>query len=187
MARLTLIVGGVRSGKSRFAEQLAAGHAPVTYLATAAAPGAFPDGGADPEMAQRIARHQERRTALDPPWYTVEEPWDVPGAVRVHGAAGCVLVECLTLWVTNLLLGVPGHGPQTDGQIADEVERLASAGQEVPARVLVVSNEVGCGIVPANALARRFGDLLGEANQRLATLATEVYGCMAGIPLRWKP
>ncbi|MCI0463668.1 MAG: bifunctional adenosylcobinamide kinase/adenosylcobinamide-phosphate guanylyltransferase [Gemmataceae bacterium] len=187
MARLTLIVGGVRSGKSRFAEQLACTHDPITYLATAV-PSDVPAGPPhDPEMALRIERHRARRAALGPRWRTIEEPWAVPEAVRAHGETGCVLVECLTLWVTNLLLGVPGREGLDDEAILAEVESLARAGEEVPARVLVVSNEVGCGIVPVNALARRFADVLGEANQRVATLATEVYGCMAGIPWRWKP
>ncbi len=186
MARLTLIVGGVRSGKSRFAEQLACAHDPVTYLATAV-PLDASTGQPDPEMALRIDRHRVRRAGLGPRWQTVEEPWGVPAAITAHGGAGCVLVECLTLWLTNLLLGLPGHEALDDEAILTEVENLGRAGEEVPARVLVVSNEVGCGLIPANALARRFGDLLGEANQRLAALATEVYGCLAGIPWRWKP
>jgi adenosylcobinamide kinase/adenosylcobinamide-phosphate guanylyltransferase len=185
MARLTLIVGGVRSGKSRFAEQLAAGHDPVTYLATALPPEQLPETDAD--MAGRIERHRQRRAALAPAWRTVEEPWDVPGAVIRHGSSGAVLVECLTLWVSNLLLGLPGRAGLQEAEIQANVKRLAQAGQEVPARVIVVSNEVGCGIIPANALARHYGDLLGEANQLVAAQATEVYGCLAGIPLRWKP
>ena len=187
MARLTLIVGGARSGKSRFAEQLAAGLAPVTYVATALPPDRLPGAAPDAEMAARIARHRQRRAALAPAWRTVEEPWDVPATVAAHGAGGGVLVECLTLWVSNLMLGVPGRAPMQDAEIITEVRRLTQAGQEVPARVIVVSNEVGCGIIPANALARRYGDLLGEANQIVAAAATEVYGCLAGIPLRWKP
>src|SRR3954469_23610468 len=107
MARLTLIVGGVRSGKSRLAEQLAAGNAPVIYLATAVPPDRLPEAAADAEMVRRIAAHRARRAALA--WGTVEEPWDLPGAVTAHGACGCVLVECLTLWVSNLLLGLPGR------------------------------------------------------------------------------
>jgi adenosylcobinamide kinase/adenosylcobinamide-phosphate guanylyltransferase len=194
MARLTLIVGGVRSGKSRFAEQLAAGYAPVTYLATAVPPGQLPLAEPDAEMADRIARHKQRRAARVPSWHTVEETWDVPAAVAGHGQAGCVLVECLSLWVSNLMLGVPGRAGLRDAEVIAEVRRLAAVsvvaaqpgGQEVPARVIVVSNEVGCGIIPANALARRYGDLLGEANQVMAALAAEVYGCLAGIPLRWK-
>jgi adenosylcobinamide kinase/adenosylcobinamide-phosphate guanylyltransferase len=181
VAQLTLIVGGARSGKSRFAEQLAAGLPPVTYLATAAPwPG-------DAEMEARVARHRQRRAAHDPPWRTVEEPWQVARAVEAHGQAGCVLVECLTLWVTALVLGRPGLPGLSDAEVLRDVAALAKAGQGVPARVLVVSNEVGCGIVPENALARRFADLLGEANQMVAAAATEVYGCLAGIPRRWKP
>jgi adenosylcobinamide kinase/adenosylcobinamide-phosphate guanylyltransferase len=181
MAQLTLIVGGARSGKSRFAEQLAAAAPPVTYLATACA---WPD---DAEMAERLARHRRRRETFTPPWRTVEEPWRVAEAVAEHGRAGCVLVECVTLWVSNLLLGLPGRPGLSDEETLTAITALAEAGRQTPARVVVVSNEVGCGIVPENALARRFCDVLGEANQRLAAAAAEVYGCLAGIPLRWKP
>jgi adenosylcobinamide kinase/adenosylcobinamide-phosphate guanylyltransferase len=185
MAHLTLIVGGVRSGKSRFAEQLAAAHPPVTYLATARA---FLEGtDADAEMVERIARHQQRRAAFAHPWETNEEPWDVAGAIAAHGGTGCVLVECLTLWLTNLLVGGPGHPGLANVDILTEVDALAEAARRSPVRVIVVSNEVGLGIMPINALARRFGDLVGDANQRLAAVAAEVYGCMAGIPLRLKP
>lgn len=175
MAHLTLVLGGVRSGKSRFAEQLAAAHPPVTYLATAQA--------GDAEMIQRIARHRERRPTS---WLTAEEPWDVARAVQDHGDTGCILMECLTLWLTNLLLGQPQRPALDDACIQAELTRLAEVAQVIPARVVVVSNETGCGIMPPNALARRFGDLLGEANQCLAAAATEVYGCVAGIPLRVK-
>jgi adenosylcobinamide kinase/adenosylcobinamide-phosphate guanylyltransferase len=175
----------VRSGKSRFAEQLAAAHPPVTYLATART--ALEGKEADAEMAERIARHQERRAAFAIPWRTVEEPWDIPGVLAAQGEAGCVLVECLTLWLTNLLLGGPGQAALDDAGLRARVDALVTAAERTPARVLVVSNEVGCGIMPVSALARRFGDVLGEANQRLAAASTEVYGCMAGIPLRLKP
>jgi adenosylcobinamide kinase / adenosylcobinamide-phosphate guanylyltransferase len=178
MAQLTLVVGGVRSGKSRFAEQLAAGHPPVIYLATAQA--------GDPEMARRIAEHQQRRAEQAGGWRTVEEPWDVVSAVRGEAAAGCVLLECLTLWLTNRLTGLPGRPEAEDTTIRTDIAALAEAGQAVRARVIVVSNETGCGIIPANPLARRFGDLLGEANQRLAQTAAEVYWCVAGIPVRIK-
>ncbi len=178
MAQLTLVTGGVRSGKSRIAEQLAVAQAPVTYLATAQA--------GDAEMAQRIARHQERRAAQTTNWQTVEEPWDVVPEILAHGTAGCVLVECLTLWLTNLLVGLPGRPALDDDAIRSRVTALGKAAQEVSGRVIVVSNETGCGIMPPNALARRFGDLLGEANQCLAADAAEVYWCVAGIPLRIK-
>src|SRR5262249_45327497 len=153
-------------------------HPPVTYLAAAATP----DG--DVEMLRRIEAHRQRRARHEPAWQAVEEPWDVPRVVRAHGSAGTVLVECVNLWVTNLLLGLPGREALADEEILVEVTSLAGAAQEVHGRVIVVSSEVGCGLMPANALARRFGDVLGEANQRLAAAAAEVYGCLAGIPIR---
>jgi adenosylcobinamide kinase/adenosylcobinamide-phosphate guanylyltransferase len=187
MAQLTLVVGGVRSGKSRFAEQLASAHPPVTYLATAvpSPPGQETEPGWE-EMARRIEEHRRRRARYSPPWRTAEEPWEVSAAVARHGASGCVLVECLTLWLTNLLVGLPGRPALGDEAILAEVSALAEAGRSAQGRVIVVSNEVGCGIMPVNALARRFGDLAGEANQRLAAAAAEVYGCLAGIPLPLK-
>jgi adenosylcobinamide kinase/adenosylcobinamide-phosphate guanylyltransferase len=179
MGVLTLVVGGARSGKSRLAEQLAAAHARVTYLATAHA--------GDAEMARRIALHRRRRAEQVPGWHTVEEPWDVVPVVAVHDAAGdCVLLECLTLWITNLVLGLPGRPALDDEAIVRRLEQLIDAARAGAGRLIVVSNEVGCGIVPDNALARRFGDVLGEANQRLAAAAAEVYACVAGIPLRIK-
>jgi adenosylcobinamide kinase/adenosylcobinamide-phosphate guanylyltransferase len=182
MAALILVTGGVRSGKSRFAEQLAAASPPVTYLATAQ-PG-------DDEMARRIRLHQQRRAGWGPYWRTVEEPWDVAGAVaghcRDHPDAGCVLLECLTLWLTNLLLGLPQRPALADAEVLLAVDRLGETIAAGRGRVIVVSNEVGCGIMPVNELARRFGDLLGEANQRLARGAAEVYACWAGIPVRIK-
>jgi adenosyl cobinamide kinase/adenosyl cobinamide phosphate guanylyltransferase len=179
MPLLTLVVGGARSGKSRLAEQLAAAHPAVTYLATAQA--------GDEEMARRIALHRRRRAQQVPSWRTLEEPWDVAAAVATQSAAGqCVLLECLTLWVTNLILGLPGRPALDDASIGREVERLIEAASSGTGRLIVVSNEVGCGIVSNSPLARRFADLLGEANQRLAGAAAEVYACVAGIPLRIK-
>jgi adenosyl cobinamide kinase/adenosyl cobinamide phosphate guanylyltransferase len=134
-------------------------------------------------MSRRIAAHRQRRPA---DWRTVEEPWDVPAAVAGDPTPGCVLVECVSLWLTNLLVGVPGHEPLPDTAARQRVEELAAAGRAAPGRVILVSHEVGCGIMPVNALARRFGDLLGEANQGLASAAEEVYACLAGIPLRIK-
>jgi len=183
VGQLTLIVGGVRSGKSRLAEQLAAAWPPVTYIATALA--------GDAEMARRIALHRQRRPAN---WATVEEPWDLPRLLvdldkqtnRQKGAAGCVLVDCLTMWLSNLLTGLPGRPGREDVGILAEVDSLTEAVRHKAGGVVVVSHEVGCGILPANALARRFGDLLGEANQRLAAAAGEVHACVAGIPVRLK-
>jgi adenosylcobinamide kinase/adenosylcobinamide-phosphate guanylyltransferase len=173
MAKLTLVLGGVRSGKSRLAEQLAASHPPVVYLATAQA--------GDPEMAQRIAAHRQRRPAE---WQTIEEPWDVVRAVCGQFTAGCVLIECLPFWLTNLMVGVSDSSGRSDADILAAVAGLVGACSAIPGRVIVVSNEVGCGLLPANSLSRRFGDLLGEANQYLAAAAVEVFGCIAGIGLR---
>lgn len=196
MATLTLVIGGVRSGKSRLAEHLAAASPPVTYVATAYA--------GDAEMARRIALHQQRRPAE---WKTVEEPWQVARAIQAvwhafaartdvaelkkpslgrESMAPCILLECLPLWLTNLLVGLPGHPAKAEEEILGEVNALIEASQTAPGRLIVVSNEVGCGVMPANELARRFGDLLGEANQRLAASATEVHACVAGISMRLK-
>jgi adenosylcobinamide kinase / adenosylcobinamide-phosphate guanylyltransferase len=176
VGRLTLIVGGVRSGKSRLGEELAARTPPVVYLATAL-PG-------DAEMARRIAEHRRRREAQPGAWRTVEEPWDAPGSVRSAGDVGCVLLECLPLWLTNLIVGMPGKNGLADADVRESVEDLVRAAEG--SRLVVVSGEVGCGILPPNELARRFADLLGEANQRLAAAADEVYQCVAGIPVRIK-
>ena len=178
MAQLTLVLGGVRSGKSRFAEELALRAPPVTYLATAQP--------CDAEMSQRVAVHRQRRSQYQPPWQAVEEPWHVVEAVRTHGASGCVLLECLALWINNLLLGLAGRSGLSDPEILAAVSALAETARAVTGRVLVVSSEVGFGIMPVNALARRFGDLLGEANQCLAAAAAEVHVCWAGIPVRIK-
>jgi adenosylcobinamide kinase/adenosylcobinamide-phosphate guanylyltransferase len=183
MARLTLVIGGVRSGKSRFAEGLALAAPRVTYLATAR-----PD---DAEMAERIAVHRRRRERQAAGWRTVEEPWDVPAALADALAAdggpeACVLLECASLWLTNLLVGLPGRPALDDAAIAGRVDALLASVRSGAGRVIVVSSEVGCGLLPANALARRFGDLLGEANQRLAAAADEVYACLAGIPVPLK-
>ncbi len=175
MARLTLIVGGVRSGKSRLAEELAAASPPVTYLATALA--------GDAEMADRITRHRQRRST---DWRTIEEPWDVVAAVAKHLEVGCVVLECLTLWVTNLMLGLPQQPARGDADILMEVDTLIGTAQVGVGRLIVVSNEVGCGIMPANELGRRFADVLGEANQRLASAADEVFACWAGIAHKLK-
>jgi adenosylcobinamide kinase/adenosylcobinamide-phosphate guanylyltransferase len=171
VGELALVLGGIRSGKSRWAERLAAARPPVTYLATAQA--------GDEEIARRIAEHKNRRPA---DWRTIEEPWDLPGVVRRH-RDGTLLIECLTLWLTNLLVGISGQPALDDNRIRAVVDDLLTAVRETSGRIIVVSSEVGSGIVPENALARRFADLLGETNRRLAAAASEVYLCVAGIPV----
>jgi adenosylcobinamide kinase/adenosylcobinamide-phosphate guanylyltransferase len=168
----------MRSGKSRFAEELARAAPLVTYLATAVA--------GDAELGRRISLHRERRAQYRPAWQCVEEPWHVVDAVRAHALRGSLLLECLTFWISNLLLGSSERSGLSDEEILAQVDALAEVSRAASGRVIVVSSEVGCGIIPESALARRFGDLLGEANQLLAAAAGEVHLCIAGIPLRIK-
>jgi adenosylcobinamide kinase / adenosylcobinamide-phosphate guanylyltransferase len=163
-----LVLGGARSGKSRYAEGLADSFAgDRLYIATAQA--------GDEEMAARIAAHRQRR---GPGWTTLEAPLALAEALA--GAdAPFVLIDCITLWISNLLLA--------DIDIAPRVEALAEALRARQGTVAVVSNEVGLGIVPDNALARRFRDAAGLANQRLAQACDEVVFLAAGLPLRLKP
>lgn len=161
---IELVIGGARSGKSGYAElqALESGRA-VTYIATAQA--------LDAEMAQRIAHHRARR-ADD--WSSVEEPVALADAlVRTAAPQACVLVDCLTLWLSNVLLA----------EREDEIERFLAALPALPGSVVLVSNEVGWGIVPENALARRFRDEQGRLNQRVAALADRVTLVAAGLPL----
>ena len=170
MARATLVVGGQRSGKSRYAERLvaASGYAPV-YLAVATA--------GDDEMAARIAEHRDYRGDH---WRTVEEPLEIAAVLaRESRADTVVLVECLTLWLSNLIGAARDIDAATDGLI-DALERAAGP-------VVLVSNEVGGGIIPDNALARRYADALGLLNQRVAAVATQVVLVAAGQPLLIKP
>jgi adenosylcobinamide kinase / adenosylcobinamide-phosphate guanylyltransferase len=165
---VTLVLGGQRSGKSRMGEALvtASGRTPI-YVATAT-PG-------DAEMAERIARHRARRGA---DWRTVEEALDLPGAISHGASAGtAVLVDCLTLWVSNLLHAQRSVMAEADSLLATFRDIAAGAS------VVLVSNEVGSGIIPDNDLARRFADELGGLNQRVAAAADEVILVAAGLPL----
>lgn len=169
MGKAVLVLGGARSGKSRFAEQLGealAGH--HVYIATAQ--------GFDDEMASRIARHRADRA---PHWHTVECPLDLEAAIRAHdGADRILLVDCLTLWLTNVMLG--------EADVAAARGGLARLIPRVHGTLLLVSNEVGQGIVPDNALARQFRDEAGWLNQALARVADEVWFVTAGLPQRLK-
>ena len=168
---LTLVLGGARSGKSRYAERLVlASDLEPVYLATAQP--------LDDELARRIAEHRSRRGAA---WRTVEEPLDLPGALARHAAAPgrAVLVDCLTLWLTNLM--VAGR------DVADETGRLLRGLDGLPAPVVLVSNEVGQGVVPANAMARAFVDSAGRLHRDLAARADAVTLLVAGLPLHLKP
>ena len=166
-ARLTLVLGGARSGKSRHAEQLVTALPPPwIYVATAQA--------LDDEMALRIAEHRARR---DRRWRTVEVPRDLAGSIDGAGGAP-VLVDCLTLWLTNLMLA--------DADLESETSRLEDALGRAGGPVVLVANEVGLGIVPDNALARRFRDVAGRLNQRIAARADRVVLMVAGLPLEVK-
>jgi len=166
---LVLITGGARGGKSSFAQTQAwaLGQDRVSLIATAQP--------LDEEMRSRIAKHQSERPAT---WQTLEEPLEVAQALR-RAQNQVVVLDCLTLWVSNLLLA--GRG------VASEVEHLLAVYTETGKALLVVTNEVGWGIVPENPLARRYRDLLGAANRRIAEQADTVYLLVAGIPLRIKP
>jgi adenosylcobinamide kinase/adenosylcobinamide-phosphate guanylyltransferase len=168
-ARLTLVLGGARSGKSRHAERLvlASGLEPV-YLATAEE--------LDDEMVARIAAHRARR---GPAWRTVEEPLDLVGALRQECVEGrAVLVDCLTLWLTNLMM--------REHALAAEIERLLEALPGLPGALALVSNEVGQGIVPVGAMTRAFVDHAGLLHQRIAAQADAVLLMTAGLPQRLK-
>ena len=168
-AKLTFVLGGARSGKSRYAESVVSALPPPWfYLATATA--------GDDEMAARIAAHRARRS---PPWHTIEAPRDLTGGLAARGHAPA-LVDCLTLWLSNRLLDGAG-----DDQILTETDRLVTAARAVPA-VVMVTNEVGAGVVPEHELGRRFRDLAGWVNQRVAAAADEVVLVACGLPLRLK-
>ena len=168
MGRITFVLGGARSGKSGHAQRLAeASGGPLLYIATAQA--------LDAEMSERIARHRAER---DERWRTLECPLGVPDAIARNGEARTVLVDCLTLWLGNLMLG--------DHDVAAAGAALADALRDTPAQVVLVANEVGQGIVPDNALARRFRDEAGWLNQRVAASADVVWLLAAGLPLRLK-
>jgi len=168
---LELILGGARSGKSRLAERLAreSGLA-VCYVATSQA--------LDDEMAARIAQHRARRPAE---WALVEEPLALARVLREQAAPGrCLLVDCLTLWLTNLLLA---DDPQ---RLAQEREALLECLAELPGRIILVSNETGLGVVPLGELSRRYVDEAGWLHQALAERCRRVLFCVAGLPMTLK-
>ncbi len=167
----TLILGGARSGKSRLAERMAQESGlQVTYLATAHAQ--------DDEMTQRIAQHRARRPIH---WQNVEEPLGLGAALRQHAAPDrCLLVDCLTLWITNLLL----HADAT--RFAAERGALLGVLPELPGKIILVSNETGMGVVPLGELTRRYCDEAGLLHQDLAARCERVLFTVAGFPLTLK-
>jgi adenosylcobinamide kinase/adenosylcobinamide-phosphate guanylyltransferase len=163
--RLTLVLGGARSGKSRYAESLiTALPSPWFYVATAEA--------GDAEMSERIAVHRARRADG---WRTIEAAHDLAGALTAAPVGAPVLVDCLTLWLSNRMLA--------GADVEAETGRLEEALDQRVRPLVLVSNEVGFGIVPDNVLARRFRDLQGRLNQRIAARADRVALVVAGLPL----
>lgn len=169
MTKSILITGGARSGKSTFAESLALSLGrPALYIATAEA--------RDDEMADRIARHRARRGAE---WTTLAEPFALVETLEATDGGPPRLVDCLTLWLSNLMLA--------DRDWEGAVTALTGLLPRLSSPVIMVTNEVGWGIVPDNALARAFRDAAGLANQRIAHACDELWLCVAGHPLRIKP
>ncbi len=161
---ITLVLGGARSGKSLYAENLVETHSPRIYLATAEA--------GDAEMAARIAEHQKRR---GPGWQTIEEPLDLTVVLAAHShPKQPVLVDCLTLWLSNVMAA--------ERDVETEIQALVDCLDALSGPVVFVSNEVGMGIVPDNALARSYMDHAGRMNQRLAARAERVVLMSAGLP-----
>jgi adenosylcobinamide kinase/adenosylcobinamide-phosphate guanylyltransferase len=171
LPRATFILGGARSGKSSYAERLIdsardGNGAKPLYIATAEA--------RDAEMVERIRLHRERRGSA---WETIEEPVDLTGVLRAN-AGRIILVDCLTLWLTNLLLA--------ERDIAAEREKLIATIANFSGAVVLIANEVGLGIVPDNALARRFRDEAGFLNQAVAQICARVIFMAAGLPMVMK-
>lgn len=202
---MIFVTGGARSGKSGLAEKLARERADTAGSADAANAGAEtdsarteagPDAEAavtyiataeprDGEMRERIAEHRERRPAG---WRTVEAPDNLPEAVEeALSADGIVLIDCLTVYISNLLMnqGI-ASGERVKRAVEREIDELVEVCRSGDGRVILVSNEVGMGIVPDNMLARTFRDVAGRANQKLAAAADEVYLCVSGIPMKVK-
>jgi adenosylcobinamide kinase/adenosylcobinamide-phosphate guanylyltransferase len=168
-----LVTGGARAGKSRWVlEQAEATAAPrITFVATAQA--------LDEEMAERIARHRAERS---PRWHTVEEPLALDGVLPAIGDRAAV-VDCLTLWISNLLFSPRGDEP---GWVESRIDALVAVFPKIRADTWLVTNEVGLGIVPNDPISRRYRDLLGRCNQRVAAAADHATFVVSGLPMRLK-
>ncbi len=179
--RLTLVLGGARSGKSAYAQKLAAEHGDsnaVLYVATAEA--------GDGEMAERIAAHRAERPAH---WKTLEAPKQVGDAIRLNrGEANVILMDCLTLLASNVIIPLPEPvtSQAAEAALNAEVDDLLAAYAESRAEWIIISNEVGLGLVPPYPLGRVYRDALGRVNQRLAAVADEVIFMVAGLPMKVK-
>ena len=180
--KVTLVIGGIRSGKSAFAEELAGRSGkPVLYVATGQA--------FDEEMADRIRKHRQRRPTH---WHTLEEPLSLPDALSrsnlQDGEAGVILLDSVDVWVSNLLLAREEEEPAATERLAlESLESTLNLCRQGAMQTVLVSSEVGLSPVSPNPLGRRFQDLLGTVNQRAAELADEVFLVVAGIPAKVKP
>ncbi len=169
---VTLVLGGVRSGKSHWSQELAESFERVAYVATAQA--------RDAEMHEKIRRHREDRPAH---WQTLEEPLELSRVLIDHGANfDLLLVDCLTVFVSNLMEAAQADAASMERRLDDFLDAL----RMVPAAVVLVSNEVGSGVVPPYPAGRRYRDALGELNQRVAAIADNVVLMVAGLPLALK-
>ena len=174
---IIFVTGGARSGKSSFAYQLAKKYkGQITYIATGHA--------GDEEMSKRIEKHRRERPSH---WKLIEEQNDIAGALRKAKGSECIIIDCITLLITNWLLNHEKRvGKPTPTRIMNELSTLLKAAKKLTSTVIIVSNEVGMGIVPENKLARLFRDICGKANQMVANAAGEVYYLVSGIPLKIK-
>ncbi|WP_334073735.1 bifunctional adenosylcobinamide kinase/adenosylcobinamide-phosphate guanylyltransferase [Paenibacillus sp. A14] len=182
---IVTVTGGARSGKSSFAERWCMKHAPSGwYVATAQA--------FDEEMRLRIGRHRLQREDSRYPWTTLEEPLRLAGLLKeLPERAGfstdaCVLVDCLTLWLSNILLAAEAEGRSTETALLTEISRLREAVAGFPGTIVLVTNEVGSGIVPEYPLGRLYRDYAGMLNQRMAEISDQVFWVTAGIPIELK-
>jgi len=178
MARIIVVTGGSRSGKSAYAQKIAEGlPEPRVYIATAPV--------IDDEMKERVRKHREAREKSR--WRTVEETLDLAGALRGVGDSGVLLVDCLTLWINNLIYETGEGNPMpTEESIAEKCGEVLEACAAMSGTVIFVTNEVGMGIVPGDPLTRRFRDLAGRCNQVMAEGADEVIFMVSGRPLPLK-
>jgi adenosylcobinamide kinase/adenosylcobinamide-phosphate guanylyltransferase len=171
MNKITLILGGARSGKSSYALRLAKKYKKVAFIATCL--------GLDKEMQERIRLHKESRPKH---WKTFEEPRDLARLIgKLGNGFDCILIDCLTLLVSNLILS-----KNSQEQILEKIEELLAVLSKKKAKVIMVSNEVGLGLVPVNKLGRDFRDIAGRVNQMVARNADKVFFIVAGIPLKIK-
>ena len=172
------VSGGCRSGKSSFAQELAeSSEGSRVYVATCPR--------IDGEMDQRILKHQQDRKGAN--WSTVEEPYDLAHAVSTVCDFDVVLIDCLTLWVNNLQYRAEQQGSElTEAGVAEECDKVIAECRKHCGKIILVSNEVGMGLVPESALARRYRDLIGRCNQKFARAADEAIFVVSGLPLKLK-